>query len=75
MNNEIMKDIIMLSLPAIGIIMSSMTIEITAISMMVISVVFSSFPRIFSNYFNNNFAVIYGLFVGSMSFITSKVLA
>lgn len=73
MTKSMIVDIIILFLPAFVFVFSSTKLDLSILSILFASLVFSTLPKIVSNEFNDTFATIYGTGVGMLSLLISRV--
>jgi hypothetical protein len=74
MTKEMLIDIMVLSAPALLMVLLSARLEVTISAMIFTAGMFSNLPQIISDNFNYKFAVLYGILVGVASYLTSMVV-
>jgi len=74
MTREMLIDIMVLSVPALLMVLLSTRLEANIAGMIFTAGMFSALPQIISDNFNYNFAVLYGILVGVTSYLTSMVV-
>lgn len=73
MTKDMIFDIIILSIPAMIIALTSMSYHVSLGGAIFTMSAVSILPRLVSNNFNNNFTAMYAILVGTISYITSMV--